>query len=57
MLRDLGSKNGTLLGEAAVSAIVELSDGDEPVFGDVRVKLRSWSTAAEAETKRIPLKR
>jgi hypothetical protein len=32
---------------------VALSDGDELVFGDVRVKLRSWSSAAAAETKRI----
>jgi DNA-binding winged helix-turn-helix (wHTH) protein len=53
-LDDLASKNGTRLRGARVSERVALSDGDELVFGDVRVKLRSWSSAAAAETKRIP---
>ena len=53
LLEDLGSKNGTRLRGKRVRERVELSDGDEVVFGDVRVKLRSWSSASGAETKRI----
>jgi DNA-binding winged helix-turn-helix (wHTH) protein len=53
LLEDLGSKNGTRLRGKRVRERVELSDGDELVFGDVRVKLRSWSSASGAETKRI----
>lgn len=53
-LEDLASKNGTRLGGARVRERVELSDGDELVFGEVRVKLRSWSATTAAETKRIP---
>jgi DNA-binding winged helix-turn-helix (wHTH) protein len=52
-LDDLASKNGTRLRGAQVSERVALSDGDELVFGDVRVKLRSWSSATAAETRRI----
>jgi pSer/pThr/pTyr-binding forkhead associated (FHA) protein len=52
-LDDLASKNGTRLRGARVSERVALSDGDELVFGDVRVKLRSWSSATAAETRRI----
>jgi len=51
---DLASKNGTRVRGARVRERVALSDGDELVFGDVRVTLRSWSSAAAAETKRIP---
>jgi len=53
-LDDLVSKNGTDLRGSPVHERVELSDGDEIVFGAVRVKLRSWSSATGAETKRIP---
>ena len=53
-LEDLASKNGTRLGGARVRDRVDLSDGDELVFGEVRVKLRSWSATTAAETKRIP---
>ena len=53
-LDDLVSKNGTDLRGSPVRGRVELADGDEIVFGAVRVKLRSWSPAAGAETKRIP---
>lgn len=53
-LDDLVSKNGTDLRGNPVRERVELSDGDEIVFGAVRVKLRSWSSATGAETKRIP---
>jgi DNA-binding winged helix-turn-helix (wHTH) protein len=52
-LDDLASKNGTRVRGVRVRGRVELSDGDELVFGAVRVKLRSWSTATAAETKRI----
>jgi len=53
-LDDLVSKNGTDLRGNPVRGRVELSDGDEIVFGAVPVKLRSWSSATGAETKRIP---
>ncbi|MCA1562746.1 MAG: winged helix-turn-helix domain-containing protein [Acidobacteria bacterium] len=53
LLDDLGSKNGTRLRGVRVRERVELSDGDELVFGAVRVKLRSWTSATGAETKRI----
>lgn len=53
-LDDLVSKNGTDLRGNPVRERVDLADGDEIVFGAVRVKLRSWSPAAGAETKRIP---
>jgi DNA-binding winged helix-turn-helix (wHTH) protein len=52
-LEDLGSKNGTRLRGGRVGERVELTDGDEVTFGAVRVKLRSWSSATAAETKRI----
>jgi len=52
-LDDLASKNGTRVRGERVRERVALFDGDELVFGDVRVKLRSWSSAAAAETKRI----
>jgi len=53
-LDDLVSKNGTDLRGSPVRERVGLSDGDEIVFGSVRVTLRSWSSATGAETKRIP---
>jgi DNA-binding winged helix-turn-helix (wHTH) protein len=52
-LEDLASKNGTEVGGAPVSERVDVADGDEIVFGTVRVRLRSWSSAGDAETKRI----
>ena len=52
-LDDLTSKNGTRVRGVRVRERVELADGDELVFGDVRVKLRSWSSTTDAETKRI----
>lgn len=54
LLDDLASKNGTRLRGVHVTARTELSDGDEIVFGAVRVKLRSWSSATGVETRRIP---
>lgn len=56
-LEDLNSKNGTLVGDSTVDGCVELSDGDELTFGSIEVKLRSWSSDAEAETKRISRQR
>jgi DNA-binding winged helix-turn-helix (wHTH) protein len=53
-LDDLGSKNGTRVRGNPVRERVEVSDGDALVFGAVRVKLRSWSSATAAETKRMP---
>ena len=53
-LDDLVSKNGTDLRGSPVRERVELADGDEIVFGAVRVRLRSWSPAAGVETRRIP---
>ena len=53
-LEDLASKNGTWLQGVRVRERVELGDGDELAFGEVKVKLRSWNAAAGAETKRIP---
>ena len=53
-LDDLVSKNGTDLRGNPVRERVELADGDEIVFGAVRVTLRSWSPATGVETKRIP---
>jgi DNA-binding winged helix-turn-helix (wHTH) protein len=52
-LEDLGSKNGTRLRGGRVRERVELTDGDDVTFGAVRVKVRSWNSAAAAETKRI----
>ena len=52
-LEDLGSKNGTRLRGGRVRQRVEIGDGDEVTFGDVRVRLRSWSSTTAAETKRI----
>jgi pSer/pThr/pTyr-binding forkhead associated (FHA) protein len=53
LLDDLASKNGTRVRGMRVRERIELSDGDELMFGAVRVKLRSWSPATGAETKRI----
>ncbi|HEY7499155.1 MAG TPA: FHA domain-containing protein [Vicinamibacterales bacterium] len=52
-LEDLASKNGTRVRGAAVRDRVNLSDGDEIVFGAIRARLRSWSSGTDAETKRI----
>lgn len=53
-LEDLASRNGTRLRGGRVRERVEVADGDELVFGEIKVKLRSWSAAAGGETKRIP---
>jgi DNA-binding winged helix-turn-helix (wHTH) protein len=51
-LEDLGSKNGTRAGDARVTAITPLADGDELRFGSVSASFRAWSvdpTRTEAE--------
>jgi DNA-binding winged helix-turn-helix (wHTH) protein len=53
VLDDLASKNGTRVRGGSVRDRVELSDGDELIFGAVKVKLRSWNAATDAETRRI----
>jgi DNA-binding winged helix-turn-helix (wHTH) protein len=42
-LEDLGSKNGTWVGDARVAAPVLLADGDHLKFGAVVVTFRVWS--------------
>ena len=43
MLEDLGSKNGTRVGNARVTAPSPLADGDELTFGSVVVTFRAWA--------------
>jgi DNA-binding winged helix-turn-helix (wHTH) protein len=52
-LDDLASKNGTRVRGVRVRAPIDLSDGDEIEFGEIRVKLRSWRLGTDEETKRI----
>lgn len=42
-LEDLGSKNGTLVGDARVTSPTPLSDGDTLRFGSVDVIFRAWA--------------
>jgi DNA-binding winged helix-turn-helix (wHTH) protein len=39
-LEDLGSKNGTFVGDHPAASVTQLADGDEIVFGSVRVIFR-----------------
>jgi DNA-binding winged helix-turn-helix (wHTH) protein len=51
-LEDLGSKNGTRAGDARVTAVTPLADGDELRFGSVNASFRVWTvdpTRTEAE--------
>lgn len=50
-LVDLGSRNGTLLGEARVTGPVELRDGDEIVLGVVRVAYRFFAAGPSTPTR------
>lgn len=50
-LVDLGSRNGTLLGEARVTGPVELRDGDEIVLGVVRVAYRFFAASPSTPTR------
>jgi len=42
-LEDLESKNGTHIGEARISSIMPLADGDALRFGSVGATFRSWA--------------
>jgi DNA-binding winged helix-turn-helix (wHTH) protein len=57
LLQDLGSTNGTLVGNAPISGEVRLTDGAEIQIGSVELKLRIWSEGKSSETERIPRKR
>lgn len=57
VLEDLGSKNGTLLGDAAVEGRTALSHGDRVVFGSEELTVHVWSSERASETKRITRKR
>ena len=43
ILEDLGSKNGTRVGNTRVTAPSPLADGDELTFGSVVVTFRAWA--------------
>lgn len=49
-LEDLGSKNGTRLGNVPVSGIVQLTDLDEIQVGSVRMTLRIMQDASSTQT-------
>lgn len=51
-LEDLGSRNGTFVGEERVSARTELHDGDTIRVGDVRLLFRA-SDAASQDTQQL----
>jgi pSer/pThr/pTyr-binding forkhead associated (FHA) protein len=42
-LEDLGSKNGTHIGDVRISKITPLADGDALRFGSVGATFRSWA--------------
>ena len=52
-LEDLGSKNGTFVGDAPVQGVVRVTDGSEIHVGRASLTLRIWSRGAPAETERI----
>jgi DNA-binding winged helix-turn-helix (wHTH) protein len=49
-LEDLGSKNGTFVGDRRVDGVVTLSDGDGLRFGNVPVTIRIGGSAGATET-------
>ena len=57
LIQDLGSTNGTLVGNAPITGEVRLTDGAEIQIGSVQLKLRIWSEGKSPETERIPRKR
>ena len=57
LIQDLGSTNGTLVGNAPITGEVRLTDGAEIQIGSVQLKLRIWSEGKSSETERIPRKR
>jgi DNA-binding winged helix-turn-helix (wHTH) protein len=54
LLEDLGSRNGTLLREANVTAPTSLEDGDVIRVGSVTLKFRMWSAERAPQTERLP---
>ncbi|MEN3336366.1 MAG: hypothetical protein V7647_42 [Acidobacteriota bacterium] len=56
-LDDLGSSNGTFVGNIRVDAAAELSDGAVIKFGTVETRLHLWNSEKGSETRRIPRKR
>jgi len=57
VLEDLGSKNGTLVGGAAVDAPVVIGHEARVAFGSEELTLHVWSSERASETKRITRKR
>jgi DNA-binding winged helix-turn-helix (wHTH) protein len=57
LLRDLGSKNGTLVQNSPIAGQVRLTDGAVIQIGSAQLKLRVWSEGKSPETERIPSKR
>jgi DNA-binding winged helix-turn-helix (wHTH) protein len=49
MIEDLGSTNGTFVGDVAVAAARPLADGDLIQLGSAQVRFRIWSSAVETE--------
>ena len=56
LLEDLGSKNGTSVGQAPLAEAVALRDGDAVAFGDVRALYRASKVASDREQSE-PLRR
>ena len=52
-LEDLGSKNGTFIGDRRLSAVTPLSDGDTIRVGSVTLTFRSISTPGPTETEQV----
>jgi len=54
LLEDLGSRNGTLLREATVTAPTSLEDGDVIRVGSVTLRFRMWTAERAPQTERMP---
>jgi DNA-binding winged helix-turn-helix (wHTH) protein len=52
-LDDLGSKNGTFVGRAAVTSVRQLADGDVIHVGSASLKFRMWSDERAPQTERL----
>ncbi len=53
-IEDLGSKNGTFVGDDAVSDPRRLLDGDAVQIGPVHLSFRTWSDTKASETVKLP---
>ena len=53
-LEDLDSRNGTFVGDKAVSAPRKLDDGDVIQVGSAAMKFRMWSDERAPQTERLP---